>query len=177
MLHIHSYHVGHDCTFQLGNMALVRCLPVTAVVNLRHFWSNCSVSVISSSNNILGLSTLSFCAHFFSRTLNPLRKSLPRLFCFLSLRKHVLHFCLSLSASLIPLLTRVYTECKVLWGWRFVWWQQLPYQTDCDVQFPVLLCGKDKKLYGHVYHLQRTGPHRHTSSTPTFYIHNRHSPL
>lgn len=36
------------------------------------------------------------------------------LLCFLSLTKHVLCFSLALSASLIPLLTRVNTECKVL---------------------------------------------------------------
>lgn len=74
---------------------------------------NCSGSVISGINNTLGLTT--FCVHFLPRSLNLRRKSFPRLLCFLSLRKHVLRFCLTLSASLIPQLTRVNTECEVHW--------------------------------------------------------------
>lgn len=74
---------------------------------------------------ILELSVLSFFAHLFARTLNHLRKSLPLLLGDLSLRKHVLHFCLALSASLIPLLTRVNSEYKALWAGCLVWWQLL----------------------------------------------------
>ena len=99
-------------------------------------------------------------------------------------------FCLALSASLIPLLTRVNTECKVLW-WPdslcvcvyvcvCVRWQ-LQYKTVTwahtqMLHVPVLclVCVIKIKLYGHVYHLQRkrVTSDSHMNSTPSFYIRN-----
>lgn len=144
---------------------------MSALLCLADSVSNCSGTVISSTtNNTLGLSTLSFCAHFLSRTLNHLKKSLPHLLCFLSLRKHVLHFCLS--ASLIPQLTRVNTECKVLWwlvcGIRADW--DLTSHTNVHMCLHSFLCVcvGNIKLYGHVCHLLRTGslPTRPAKRTP-----------
>lgn len=66
--------------------------------------------VISNSMSLACLCCHSVCT-VLSRTLNHLRP--PRLLCFFSLKQHVLGFCLALSASLIPLLTRVHAECTV----------------------------------------------------------------
>lgn len=107
---------------------------------------------------ILELSVLSVFAHLFARTLNHLRKSLPLLLGDLSLRKHVLHFCLALSASLIPLLTRVNSEYKALWAGCLMWWQlqcqrRLHFSNKCNMCSFLCVCiGRHK----HVYHLQRT---------------------
>lgn len=64
--------------------------------------------VISNSMSLACLCCHCVCT-VLSRTLNHLRP--PRLLCFFSLKQHVLGFCLALSASLIPLLTRVHAEC------------------------------------------------------------------
>lgn len=123
--------------------------------------------LISSPNNILGLSPLSFREH------SPLKdfESSESLLCFLSLRKHVLCFCLALSASLIPPRTRVTTECSVLrWPGCFCAWRQLRYQHYmCLRRFPVRL------RHRHVYRQQRTGSHPIGTWTPHPPLHSQFS--